>query len=84
VHGACEILGLDPFQVANEGRFVAFVAAEDLEKALEIMHQHDVSAGAALIGNVTEKAEPMVVLRSRIGASRILDMATGEQLPRIC
>ena len=84
VHGACEILGLDPFQVANEGRFVAFVAAEDAEKTLEIMRQNAVSSGAALIGNVTDRAEPMVVLRSRIGASRILDMATGEQLPRIC
>lgn len=84
VHAACEMLGLDPFQVANEGRFVAFVAAKEAEKALEIMRRHRVSTGAGMIGKVMEPGEPIVVLRSRIGANRILDMATGEQLPRIC
>ena len=84
VHGACEMLGLDPLQVANEGRFVAFVPARDAERAREIFRRHPVSANAAIIGTVVEKAEPLVTLRSAIGVPRILDMASGEQLPRIC
>jgi hydrogenase expression/formation protein HypE len=84
VHAACEMLGLDPLHVANEGRFIAFVAAKDAARALEILRQHEVSAGAALIGKVVEKSAPLVTLKSAIGASRILDMPSGEQLPRIC
>ena len=84
VHAACEMLGLDPLHVANEGRFIAFVAAKDAERALQILRQHEVSVGAALIGKVMEKAAPLVTLKSAIGASRILDMPSGEQLPRIC
>lgn len=78
---ACEMLGLD---VANEGRFVAFVAAQDSERALKILRWYDVSSGAVLIGRVVEKSAPLVTLKSAIGASRILDMPSGEQLPRIC
>ena len=84
VHAACEMLGLDPLHVANEGRFVAFVAAKDAERAKQILSEYEVSAGAANIGKVVEKAAPLVTLRSAIGASRILDMPSGEQLPRIC
>jgi hydrogenase expression/formation protein HypE len=84
VHAACEMLGLDPLHVANEGRFVAFVAAKDAERAKQILRDHEVSAGSAIIGKVVEKAAPLVTLRSAIGASRILDMPSGEQLPRIC
>ena len=84
VHAACEILGLDPLNVANEGRFIAFVAAKDSERALQILRRHDVSANAALIGKVVEKSAPRVTLKSTIGVQRILDMASGEQLPRIC
>ena len=84
VHAACEMLGLDPLQVANEGRFAAFVAAPDADRALQILRRYAVSAGAALIGRVSEKSAPLVTLKSRIGASRILDMPSGEQLPRIC
>jgi hydrogenase expression/formation protein HypE len=84
VHAACEMLGLDPLHVANEGRFVAFVAAKDSERALKILRAHEVSAGAVLAGTVVEKSMPLVTLRSAIGASRILDMPSGEQLPRIC
>ncbi len=84
VHAACEMLGLDPLQVANEGRFVAFVAARDSGRALEILRRHEVSANAAVIGKVVEKSAPLVTLKSAIGASRILDMPSGEQLPRIC
>ena len=84
VHAACEILGLDPLHVANEGRFVAFVAAKDADPALEILQQHPISADAVLIGRVVESSAPLVTLRSAIGVSRILDMPSGEQLPRIC
>jgi hydrogenase expression/formation protein HypE len=84
VHAACEMLGLDPLHVANEGRFVAFVAANDAERALKILRADTVSSQAAIIGKVAEKSAPLVTLRSAIGASRILDMPSGEQLPRIC
>jgi hydrogenase expression/formation protein HypE len=84
VHAACEMLGLDPLHVANEGRFVAFVSAKDSERTLEILRRHDVSAGAAFIGRVAEKTAPLVTVKSALGVSRILDMPSGEQLPRIC
>ncbi|HZT59628.1 MAG TPA: hydrogenase expression/formation protein HypE [Pyrinomonadaceae bacterium] len=84
VRGACEILGFDPFYLANEGRFVAFVAPRDAERALEIMRSHPTGEGASLAGRVAESGNPLVTLRSRIGTSRILDMFSGEQLPRIC
>ena len=84
VHAACEMLGLDPLHVANEGRFIAFVAAKDAGQALKILRRHEVSASPALIGRVVEKSAPLVTLKSTIGASRILDMPSGEQLPRIC
>jgi hydrogenase expression/formation protein HypE len=84
VHAACEMLGLDPHYVANEGRFVGFIAAADADRALQILRTHPVSAEARVIGEVTRAADPLVLLRSRLGAQRILDMPTGEQLPRIC
>jgi hydrogenase expression/formation protein HypE len=84
VHAACEMLGLDPLHVANEGRFVAFVPAQDAGRAVEILRRHEVSANAAVIGKVIAQATPLVTLRSAIGVSRILDMPSGEQLPRIC
>ena len=84
VHAACEMLGLDPLHVACEGRFVAFVAAKDAERALKIMRGHATGAGSAAIGRVAGSAAPLVTLKSAIGASRILDMPSGEQLPRIC
>ncbi len=84
VHAACEMLGLDPLHVANEGRFVAFIAAKDAERALQILRRHEVSSNAAGIGRVAEKSAPLVTLKSTIGARRILDMPSGEQLPRIC
>ncbi|HTY87966.1 MAG TPA: hydrogenase expression/formation protein HypE [Candidatus Acidoferrum sp.] len=84
VHAACEMLGLDPLHVACEGRFAAFVAAKEADRALAILRRHAVGAGAAVIGRVVENSAPRVTLRSAIGASRILDMPSGEQLPRIC
>jgi hydrogenase expression/formation protein HypE len=84
VHAACEMLGLDPLHVACEGRFVAFVAPKNAERALQIMGGHALGAGSAAIGRVAESSAPLVTLKSAIGASRILDMPSGEQLPRIC
>jgi hydrogenase expression/formation protein HypE len=84
VHAACEMLGLDPLHVACEGRFAAFVAAKDADRALQLMRQHEDGAGAVMIGKVDSGTAPLVTLKSAIGASRILDMPSGEQLPRIC
>lgn len=84
VRGACEILGFDPLYLANEGRFVAFVAAPDADRALDVLRSHPPGEGSCLIGKVTSDSSPMVVMRSRIGATRIVDMLSGEQLPRIC
>lgn len=84
VTGACEILGLDPFYLANEGRFVAFVPKAQAEAALAVLHQHPVSARATRIGEVSSSPAGLVTLQSRIGTRRVLDMQSGEQLPRIC
>ena len=84
VQGACEILGLDPLYVANEGRFVAFVAPRDAERALAIMLAHPLGAGACRIGSTHEDQSGLVTMASTIGAQRIIDMLSGEQLPRIC
>jgi hydrogenase expression/formation protein HypE len=84
VRGACELLGLDPLYVANEGRFVAFVPEREVARVLEILRPHAVCEGAQVIGRVTAGSAGLVTLRSRIGAQRILDRLSGEQLPRIC
>jgi hydrogenase expression/formation protein HypE len=84
VRGACELLGFDPLYVANEGRFVAFVAEPDRDRALEVMIAHPLGAGAAVIGRAGHAGDPTVVVRSPINTLRILDMLSGEQLPRIC
>jgi len=84
MRGACELMGFDPLYVANEGRFAAFVPAAQADHALEILSAHPLGQGAALIGQVTPKAVAPVLLQSRIGATRIVDMLSGEQLPRIC
>lgn len=84
VRSACEIIGLEPLHVACEGRFVAFVAAEDASRALDVMRAHENGIGAAKIGCVAEDSQSVVILKNTLGAKRILDMPTGEQLPRIC
>jgi hydrogenase expression/formation protein HypE len=84
VQGACEILGLDPLYVANEGRFVAFVAPGDAERAVQIMQAHPLGQDARIIGQVSDQPQSIVTMQSRIGVMRILDMLSGEQLPRIC
>jgi hydrogenase expression/formation protein HypE len=84
VRGACELLGLDPLYVPNEGRFVAFVPQRDADRALAILRSQTVSAGAVQAGTIYEHSSGIVTLRSRIGGHRVLDMLSGEQLPRIC
>ena len=84
VRGGCEILGLDPLYVANEGRCVVFVPATEADAALALLRAHPVSAGAVNIGSVTTGDPGRVTARSRIGSRRILDRLSGEQLPRIC
>jgi hydrogenase expression/formation protein HypE len=84
VHAACEMLGLDPLHVACEGRFAAFVAASDAERALAILQAYATDAQPARIGEATVGTAGSVILHSAIGTHRILDMPSGEQLPRIC
>jgi hydrogenase expression/formation protein HypE len=84
VRGACEILGFDPMYLANEGRFVAFVPEADVGTTLEIMRSINGGENAERIGSVADTNSGAVILKSRIGATRIVDMFTGEQLPRIC
>jgi hydrogenase expression/formation protein HypE len=84
VRGACEILGLDPLYVANEGRFVCFVRGPEAEKALRQMRTHPLGSQAQIIGTVADDTPGLVTMRSSIGATRIVDMLSGEQLPRIC
>jgi len=84
VRGACELLGLDPLYVANEGRFIVFVPEPVADQALVILRSHAVSTGAVRAGAVYEHSSGVVTVRSRIGANRVLDMLSGEQLPRIC
>ncbi|MBK9171126.1 MAG: hydrogenase expression/formation protein HypE [Bryobacterales bacterium] len=83
VRAACELLGLDPLYVANEGRFAAFVSGASADRALEALR----AAGceeATIAGEVVESPAGTVILRSRIGGRRVVDMLSGEQLPRIC
>ncbi len=84
VRSACELLGFDPLYVANEGRFVSFVAAEDADRALDLMRGHPQGADASIVGTVAEGPAGTVLMRSRIGAHRVVEMISGEQLPRIC
>jgi hydrogenase expression/formation protein HypE len=84
VSGACAILGLDPLFVANEGKLLAFVAAEAAGQALAVMHNHVYGRQAAIIGEVTSTAAGKVRLQTSIGGLRAIEMLAGEQLPRIC
>jgi hydrogenase expression/formation protein HypE len=84
VRGACEILGLDPLYLANEGKLVAVVPALDADHVLAAMHADPAGADAAIIGEVTREPRAMVVMETAFGGDRIVDMLVGEQLPRIC
>lgn len=84
VQGACEILGLDPLYVANEGRFAAMIPATQADTALNVLKKVPVSQGSVRVGSVEQSPGRTVVLQSRIGGNRVVDMLSGEQLPRIC
>jgi hydrogenase expression/formation protein HypE len=84
VKGACEILGLDPLYIANEGKIILSVANDDAQKVLEIMKQHEYGADSKIIGRVVAAHEKIVVMNTSIGSKRIIEMIAGEQLPRIC
>ena len=84
VEGACEMLGLDPLYVANEGIFIAVVKAEVAEAVIACLQKTDTGKKAGIIGTVTSDHPKQVILTSRIGGKRMVNMLTGEQLPRIC
>ena len=84
VKGACEILGLDPLYVANEGKLLAIVPADDADPVLSAMREHPLGRSAAIIGTVTAEHRGLVLMKTHIGGTRIVDMLSGEQLPRIC
>lgn len=84
VKGFCEILGLDPLYLANEGKIVAIVPAEETEAALAAMRAHPLGGGATVIGRVHGGEPGRVTMRTVLGGRRIVDMLVGEQLPRIC
>jgi hydrogenase expression/formation protein HypE len=84
VAGACAILGLDPLFVANEGKLLAIVAAEQADAALQLMRSQPEGAGAALIGEVVAESKGRVMMQTAIGGMRAIEMLAGEQLPRIC
>jgi hydrogenase expression/formation protein HypE len=84
VRDACGLLGLDPLYVANEGKLVAFVAREDADRVLEAMRRHSYGAGAVVIGSCVAEHRGIVVTRTGLGGTRVVDLPIGEQLPRIC
>lgn len=84
VRGFCEILGIEPLYMANEGKVLIFVAEKNSKKVISVMRKHPLGKNSRIIGRVTRKKNPQVLLLTSIGSTRILDMLSGEQLPRIC
>ncbi len=84
VRGACELLGLDPLYVANEGKLIAIVAPEAADRVLKTMRRHPLGAEARMIGTVKKENAGLVTMRTPFGTTRIVDMLAGDQLPRIC
>ena len=84
VKGACEILGLDPLYVANEGKLLAIVATEDADRVLKVLRSHSLASEAAVIGEVVNEHPGLIMMKTRVGGTRVVDMLSGEQLPRIC
>ncbi len=84
VKGICELLGFDPLNMANEGKVVLVVAAEDTDKVLEVMQNHPLGVDSSIIGEIIPEPEGRVVLKTEVGGHRIVDMLLGEMLPRIC
>ena len=84
VAAACELLGLDPLYVANEGKLICICAQQDAQGLLEVMRAHPLGREAAIIGEVVEDQNAFVQMQTRFGGSRVVDWLAGEQLPRIC
>jgi hydrogenase expression/formation protein HypE len=84
IRAACEILGFDPLFLANEGKVIAVCGAEDTEKILDTMRNHPLGKDSCIIGEVIEKYAGKVIMKTGIGGHRVIEMLTGEQLPRIC
>ena len=84
VRGACELLGIDPLNVANEGKLVLAVASDDAGKVVEVLRSFEPGRDAIIIGSVVDDHPGMVVMRTAFGSRRIIDLPLGEQLPRIC
>lgn len=84
VRGACELLGLDPLYVANEGKLVAIVGRDAASDILEAMRKNLLGQRAEIIGEIVESPKGKVLLKTRIGGTRVVDMLVGEPLPRIC
>ncbi|MCL4539025.1 MAG: hydrogenase expression/formation protein HypE [Bacteroidetes bacterium] len=84
VKGACELLGLDPLYIANEGKLLAFVSARDADVVLDAMRKHPLGERSVVVGEVVDRYHGTVVMNSKIGGTRVVDMLSGEQLPRIC
>lgn len=84
VRAACELLGLDPLHIANEGKLICICDADDAEKLLQVMHGHENGTDAAIIGTVTNDDAYLVQMETGFGGSRVVDWLAGEQLPRIC
>jgi hydrogenase expression/formation protein HypE len=84
VHAACELLGLDPLYVANEGKLIAICSADDADKLLAIMRAHPKGEDASIIGDLIEDEHNFIQMETSFGGSRIVDWLAGEQLPRIC
>jgi hydrogenase expression/formation protein HypE len=84
VRGACELLGLDPLYIANEGKLLAICAPEDADRLLAAMHANELGANAKIIGKVTHENAGLVTIRTNLGALRIVDLLANDPLPRIC
>ena len=84
VRGACEMLGLDPLHVANEGRMIAILPEESVEQAISVLSEFPVTQNAVRIGTIAGEHKGRVVLESIVGTRRVVEMLHGEQLPRIC
>jgi hydrogenase expression/formation protein HypE len=84
VRGMCELLGFDPLYVANEGKILMVVDGGDAEKALSIMHEHPLGKEASIIGEINDSHKGKAWLNTVVGGKRIIEMLSGQQLPRIC
>jgi len=84
ISACCELLGLDPFSIANEGKLIAIVPESSVEPSLSVMHNHPLATHAAVIGTIVSDQDPVVYVKTPIGGKRLLSMPVGDQMPRIC